>query len=54
MEMVKGTLKVLRVRLDKTNDLAREKDITQGVDGGANRAHGGALLRVTTPSLKPC
>jgi hypothetical protein len=44
MEMVKGTLKVLRVRLDKTDNLPREKDITQGVDGGANRAHGGRAI----------
>jgi hypothetical protein len=44
MEMVKGTLKVLRVRLDKTYNLPREKDITQSVDGGANRAHGGRAI----------
>jgi hypothetical protein len=44
MEMVKGTPQVLRVRLDKTNDLPWEKDITERVDGGANRAHRGLAI----------
>src|SRR5215831_18975090 len=42
--MFKGTLKVFRVRLDKTHDLPWEKDVTQGVDHGANCAHGGRTI----------
>jgi hypothetical protein len=44
LKTVKRTLKVLRVRFDKTYDLPREKDITQAVDRRANRAHGGRTI----------
>jgi hypothetical protein len=53
VEIVKGTLEMLRVRFDKTYDLAREKDITQGIDGRANRAHGGCAIPCYHGELEP-